>query len=480
MKRTLAILLSLVMVVSFSACGSKETPASNTETDGGAAEQAEASKTENTPENAENTASPEVELGDFPTLDTLTLGEDYLDLEADLQFKTHRTDIVDDVFQGYIEDFQKMYPGIKITYEAVTDYAESITTRLSTPNWGDICMIPTTVPKTELYNYFQPLGSVPVLSETYNFADDKAFEGIAYGIPSTNNVQGVLYNKAVFEQAGIEELPKTPDEFLATLQTIKENTDAVPLYTNFAAGWTMGAWDAYISGSATGDPDFTNIKLPHMKDPFSDWGNQTGPYAVYDVLYEAVKRELVEDDPSTSDWESSKGMLNRGEIGTMVLGSWAITQMQEAGPNPDDIGYMTFPITVDGKQYATSGPDYSYGINVNASDDNKIAALLYIKYLVEESNFDYDQGGVPTVKTHPLPDTLSAFEGIELVADTPAPAGEEDLYTNIRVESEVGLNMDNQHVIDIVEAALTGGKTMEEIAEDWNARWTAAQAKYGA
>ena len=67
-----------------------------------------------------------------------------------------------------------------------------------------------------------------------------------YGIPSTANAQGIVYNKAVFEEAGITELPTTPDEFLEDLQLIKDNTDAIPMYTNFAAGWTMGAWDAYI------------------------------------------------------------------------------------------------------------------------------------------------------------------------------------------------------------------------------------------
>mgnify|MGYP000016580011 CR=1 FL=1 len=30
----------------------------------------------------------------------------------------------------------------------------------------------------------------------------------------------------------------------------------------------------------------------------------------------------------------------------MVLGSWAIVQMQAAGDHADDIGYMPFPITV--------------------------------------------------------------------------------------------------------------------------------------
>jgi ABC-type glycerol-3-phosphate transport system substrate-binding protein len=458
--------MSLILLVTLAACGAssqKQPPSANSE------------QTESASEGASGAQTVPTEV---PSLDQIKLG-DFTDLQASVQFKTHRTDIVDTVLVGYVADFQKTYPNIEITYEAITDYAETMTTRVSTPEWGDVCMIPTTIPNTELINYFEPLGDTEALAQTYNFADNKANAGVTYGISSTNNVQGVLYNKAVYTQAGIDALPKTPDEFLDALKKIKDSTDAIPLYTNFAAGWTMGAWDAYIGGSATGDPNFMQQVLPHAKDPFKDRGDGTGPFAVYNVLYQVVQQGLVEDDPSTTDWEGSKGMFNRGEIATMILGSWAIVQMQEAGPNPADVGYMPFPITVQGTQYASAGPDYCYGINKNSSVENKIASMLYTKYLVENSNFDYDQGGIPTVKEHKLPDTLSAFDGIDLVADNPALAGEEDLFTNINVDSEVSLNMDNQHVIDIVEAALGGTKTIEEITGEWNARWTASQEKYG-
>jgi ABC-type glycerol-3-phosphate transport system substrate-binding protein len=240
----------------------------------------------------------------------------------------------------------------------------------------------------------------------------------------------------------------------------------------------MGAWDAYIGSSATGDPDFMNKKLPHENNPFANRGNGTGPYAVYYILYEAVARGLVEDDPSTTDWEGCKGMMNRGQIATLVLGSWAIVQMQEAGNRPQDIGYMTFPITVNGKQYASAGADYCYGINKNSSRDAKLAAMLYIKYLIDQSNFDYDQGGIPTVRSHSLPATLSAFDGVQLVADNPSFEGEEDLFVNINVESEVGINMDNRHVVSIVESALKHSPSLDNIVSGWNASWTRAQQRY--
>lgn len=418
------------------------------------------------------------EEAELPTIDSVTLGEDYTDLEASIKILTHRTDIVDTVFQGYITEFQEMYPNIQIEYEGVTDYAQDIQIRLTTDDWGDICMIPTSLAKNELPDEFVSFGEKETLEELYVMLNNFSYEGEVYGIPSTGNAQGIVYNKKVFEEAGVEELPKTPDEFLDALQAIKDNTDAIPLYTNFAAGWTMGAWDAYIGGSATGDPDFMNYGIVHGENPFSDNGEQTGPYAVYNILYESVARGLTEDDPTTTDWEGCKGMINSGEIGCMVLGSWAVVQMQEAGPNADDIGYMPFPITVDGAQYASAGPDYCYGINIHADRENQIASMLYVKYLTEQSGFSYDQGGIPISVGSEYPEVLSAFDGIGLVVDNAAPAGEEDLFNDINTESELGLNKDNTHVQDIVEHALAGDMTMDEIVDEWNEAWSDAQSEY--
>ena len=411
----------------------------------------------------------------LPTFDQIVLGEN-ADLTAKIHFAYHRTDIPDKL-NGYVAEFQKIYPNVEIEYELITDYAENALMRVGNNDWT-IMGIPT-VQKDELSKYFVPLGSLETLGELYNFMSSWSFDGVCYGIPSTGNANGVLYNKRIFAEAGVTELPKTPDEFIAALKAVKEKTDAIPLYTNYAAGWTMGAWDAYIGVAATGKATYMNQDLPHAKDPFADQGNGTGPYAVYKILYDAAAEGLIEDDYTTTDWEGCKPMLNNGQIAAMVLGSWAFTQMRDAegGEHPEDVGYMAFPITIDGKQYAPAGGDYNFAINTQASYEEKLASLYYLKWLTHESGFAYSEGGVPIDKKGEYPDLYAAFDGIDMLADADALPGEETLLSELNAESELNFNNGgNTKVQEIIEHGFNHDKAFDDIMADWNTAWSDAQA----
>ena len=415
---------------------------------------------------------------ELPTLDQIVLGEN-TDLTAKIHFVYHRTDLAGDdgKLAGYVKEFKELYPNIEVEYELITDFAENALLRIGNNDWT-IMGIPT-VDKDELSKYFIPLGDFDKLDALYNFMSQWTYEGKSYGIPSTGNANGILYNKRIFAEAGVTELPKTPEEFIAALKAVKEKTDAIPLYTNYAAGWTMGAWDAYIGVAATGDPTYMQQILPHAKDPFAAQEDPlTGPYAVYKILYDAAAEGLIEEDYTTTDWEGCKPMLNNGQIATMVLGSWAFTQMRDAegGEHPEDVGYMAFPITVNGKQYAPAGPDYCFGVNVQASDEEKLASLYYLKWLTEKSGFAYSEGGVPIDKNGEYPDLYAAFDGIDMLADADALEGEATLLSDLNSESELNINAGgNTKVQEIVEHAFNHDMEYDEIMANWNEAWTSAQ-----
>lgn len=476
LKKVLAVSLVVSMMASLAACGSSDS------TDTSSTDSSSTSTSASSAGDAEDVS--ETEDGIISYAD-LKLGEDLTDLSAEISVYNHRTDMQQADYKGttwdqYLEEFNKEYPNIKVNIETATDYAETALLRLQSGDWGDVMMIPA-VDKSDFPTYFMSYGDTATMENQVKFATDKMYDGQVYGVASTGNAQGIVYNKKVFTDAGITELPKTPEEFMTDLQMIKDNTDAIPLYTNYAAGWTMGAWDAYIAGSATGDSAYMNQKLLHTSNPFSDPGDGTGAYNVYKILYDAVANGLTEDDYSTTDWEGCKGMINNGEIGCMVLGSWAYSQMRDAGDNGADIGYMPFPITVDGKQYASSGPDYAWGINVDADDTNKQASIIFVKWMTEKSKFAYNEGGLPiAVDDEDYPEVYSAFDGIEYVSDEPAVDGEEDLLNELNSESELNINNSGDSKIqELIEHAANGDESFDDIMNEWNEAWTSAQESAG-
>ena len=476
LRKVLALTLAAAMTLSLTACGGSdeggaEAPATETPAadDGAAAETPAA-------DDGDEAAAPAASSG--VTYASINLGEDYKDLTTTIKFIHHKTDREEDgTISDLIAKFNELYPNIMVETEGITDYQEDALLRLSAGDWGDVMFIPA-VDKAELSTYFIPFGTVEEMSEYVNFADEWMYDNMCYGIGFMGNAQGILYNKKVFADAGITELPKTPDEFIAALQAIKDNTDAIPLYTNYAAGWTMGGqWDAFLGAITTSDETWLNQKFVHTAEPFKDNGDGTGAYALYKILYDAVEKGLIEDDYTTTDWEGCKPMINNGEIGCMVLGSWAIAQMKAAGDHPDDIGYMPFPITVGGKQYATAGPDHSYAINANASEENQAAAMVFVKWMVEESGWCEIEGGYPISKTAP---TSFVFEGVEVVRNIPALEGEEDFLNEMNAESELSFNAGGDAKVQrIVEAAFTGVETFDDIMADWTQVWNDAQEACG-
>ena len=410
----------------------------------------------------------------------LKIGEDYTDLKTKIRFMTNRVDLIDSVdngknFQSYVKAFNQIYPDIEIIYEGIANYDEDMRVRLPSPGWGDVCCIPSNIAGEEFSRYFEPLADYQDLKDNYEFIDKSVYQDKMYGIPSGGNVQGIVYNKKVWADAGITELPKMPEEFLHDLALIKQNTNAVPLYTNYASRWALTTWDFYISACATGDKTYRNQKMPFLAEPFAEQPNHTGAYEVYHILYQAVKDDLTEENPEKTNWEASKYMLHDGEISAMVLGSWAVPQMQDAGNFPENIGYMPFPISVDGKQYASAFGDYCYGINNKITEDKKIASMLYLKYLTEQSGYAYDQGCIPVVKGESYPDVLSDFEGAEILEDALPLEGKENAFTEINQKSGLFLESDPEHIAEIVQSAKDGSKDFDTIMNEWNQAWSNAQ-----
>lgn len=394
-----------------------------------------------------------------------------------ITFINHRTDWeASGKWDEYIKKFNEKNPDIKVEIQTITDYAGQVKTRMNSDDYGDLLMIPGDIKAQDYANFFDPLGQKSELSEKYLSLNDRSYEGVSYGIPSQLNATGMVVNMKVFEDAGIKEFPKTPEDFVKALKTIKEkNPEVTPLYTNYASGWTLSNWD-FVKAGVAGDMDYS-FKMTSDKSPFYPGK----PLNIsYNLLYTVTKDKLVESDPTTSDWEQSKVDLANGKIAVMVLGSWAVPQVQQANPdNAKNIQFQAFPTTAaDGKQYMTAAGDYNYGINVHSK--HKEAARKLLDWLVNESDYAKDNGGIPTLKGAEYPDSLKSSQkaGVQIVEENPAPKGKESLFSDLNNESQLGIGTTDKEKQRIIDAALGNSKeSFEDIMKDFNQRWSDAISK---
>jgi len=393
---------------------------------------------------------------------------------GDITVLTNRTDIVDTVFADYKKTFEAKYPKVKVTFQAITDYEGEVRTRMNTKEYGDVLLIPNSITKDQLPTYFEPLGNLSDLKAKYRFATEQSFDGKDYGIAITGNAEGFVYNKKVWTAAGITEPPKTPADFITALKAIKDKTQAIPLYTNYKDAWPLTQWES-LRGGVLADKDATN-KLATDKAP---WATGKEHFIIDSLLYDSVKAGLTEADPTTTDWETSKTLLGTGKVATMMLGSWALTQMQETatkgGADKADIGYLPFPNQVGGKFHAVMAGDYKNAININSK--NKAAAKAWVTWFADESGYSTSQGGIPPLLTAAFPETLKDLAAVktEYLELNPEPAGKEGLVNRIDKASEILISSDGKYRQRLVDSARGAtSETKDAIFADLNKRWADA------
>ncbi|MET8152902.1 ABC transporter substrate-binding protein [Actinoplanes sp. NPDC049668] len=396
------------------------------------------------------------------------------DVKGAITVLTNRTDLVDTTFKEYARTFEARFPGTKVTFEGVTNYDNDVTTQLSGGDYGDVLMIPGTVAIDQYSQFFEPLGTDAELKAKYRFTGPATYDGKVYGLSLGGIAKGFVINKRIWAQAGITKPPGTPEEFLAGLEAVAARTGAVPYYTNYKDAWPLSEWNNHRAVLA--DPAI-NDKFPADAEP---WRAGRIQYLTDGLLYDIVNRKLSEKDPLTTNWESSKPMIATGKVATMLLGSWAVPQMQDAaeaaGANPDDIGFWPFPYRTGGRFHAAIDGDKLAAVSRNS--ENKATARAFLDWFVNDSGFAAEQQAIPPALSQPLPAGLKAFEatGVELM-EVPAATTNSGKEDEIIKESEIDLKGEiyRQKLVDIARGAAKGDK--DSYFAELNERWSAAQSR---
>lgn len=207
---------------------------------------------------------------------------------------------------------------------------------------------------------------------TKEYVDMFTKDGKVYGVP--NQVAPMLfgYNKALFEEAGIKEPPKTWDEAVEVAKKINDPDNQVAGYATLAAEWTEWFFQYYVwqaGGDLTKENEDGTAELTF-----------TDPAVIKAAeYYQKLKSEGVLQSDLTLKFSDLVTNFGLGKIGMMPFaGDW-VSEAITKGIDSDDIGLCLPPAGPSGKQTTAIGGD-CWVINAKADQAKKDAAWEYIKY----------------------------------------------------------------------------------------------------
>ncbi|BCK15351.1 MULTISPECIES: ABC transporter substrate-binding protein [Vibrio] len=384
-------------------------------------------------------------------------------VKGSITFYTNRTDLVEaGVYKRYEKEFKDIYPNVtEVKVIGFADYQGGLRPRMNTGDYGDLVLILPSVPSEQYGNFYEPLNALYSPEQVY-FYDAWENNGNAYGISMGNSVEGLVYNKEVLEKAGVEVPIKTLSDFFDAAQKIKANGQ-IPLYINFGAQWPLQQWDKFplvVEGN-----DGVYERMLTQDKPFS---GDTAYNKSLSVLKKLIDDGLTEKDLMTNSWEDSKNAIAKGDAGMYYLGNWVIPQVIERGAASNNIGFMPMPSNDKGELNAQMNHDWGYA--VSKFSNNKETAKAYLKYLIEDSDFEKIAGFIPTLKSKkPSLEQLNEYMSYEPnVIQTP-------------VNSSTFIEVTNRSKIDFysggyIQDVITS-KNFNEALEKLDSRWERAKKR---
>lgn len=261
-----------------------------------------------------------------------------------LNFFQFKVEIADQL-QEMIKEFEAEHPNIKIKLETVgggADYGAALKAKFASGEEPDIFnnggFKELDLWKEKLadlsgepwVDHVLPIGKVPMTDE----------DGKLYGMPVNLEGYGFIYNKDLFEKAGIKEAPKTIDELNDAAKKLKAK-DITPFSAGYGEWWVIGQHLLNIPFAQQEDPDAFIKGLYDGTETFKD----NDKFKEFKSVLDAEIKN-ANDNPLTTDYNTQVTLFASGETAMLQQGNWTENMITEV--NPDiNMGFLPIPLNND-------------------------------------------------------------------------------------------------------------------------------------
>ncbi len=309
-------------------------------------------------------------------------------------------------FQELIDKFEEEYPDVDVTRQYVPfDQAQNKFKTAAESGKGapDILRAEVAwVPEFASLGYLYALDGTAALDDADDYFEtplsSNVFDGKTYGVPQVTDSLALLYNKELFEKAGIDSAPTTWDEVAEAAKALKSEAKVDGIFIN-PAGYFMLPF-MYGEGGDLVDTEAQEIVVNSEE-------NAAGLQAAVDL----VKSGAAPKPPAADAYAAMMTAFTEGKVGMIINGPWEVNNIRNAegfggvenlGIAPVPAGSATAGAPVGGHNYVVwSGMD----------EAKAEAAIAFIDFMnsAESQAFLADELGLlPTRKSTYEEETVSS------------------------------------------------------------------------
>lgn len=242
-----------------------------------------------------------------------------------------------------IEAFEEKYPEYNVTYTATADAEAAIAPYgLSDVDTVDLYLA------LKLYDtdYMEPLddilettieGESKTIGEKFDpnyllFEESK--DGNHYTLTFGGGIMGIVYNKKMFEEAGITQLPRTTDELASVCDAFC--TKKITPFCHFQAGeywkWMSEVFFAQYDGlDYYLNTFYANVDENGNSPSKELFKVQDGRYETLKAYEKFITSNYVLDGSNSAQHVTMQTKFISGDAAMMVNGSWLANEMSTAG-----------------------------------------------------------------------------------------------------------------------------------------------------
>ncbi|MEV0081992.1 sugar ABC transporter substrate-binding protein [Saccharopolyspora sp. NPDC050642] len=265
------------------------------------------------------------------------------------------------------KEFEQSHPGMKVDYQIQqwNGIQDRLTTALTSNDPPDVIELGNS--QTAQFSSEGTLLDLTADADGMGksqwvpaLAESGAWEGKQYAVPFYAANRVVVYNKELFQQAGITQLPTNRDELLATITKLEQTHGADP---DFQSLYLPGqSWYALLSFIWDSGGDIATGQGAEYKGALDTAQTREG----VEFYQQLVKTSATSAPADTDEAEPQQAeVYAKGKVAMMIALPWevqtaaktnpAIAELSSAFPIPSKFPGKTAPVFLGGSNLAIPG-----------------------------------------------------------------------------------------------------------------------------